>query len=148
MQLIGKVQRAGSGWKADWIFLDNGRVAGRDANAGSDARQVIASGADVANDALIRKYVRRVPPKPVVRVQSVSLTFSGIDNAREYLELIGYLERHPQVGRIVPVSATPGAVTFAVDLKDGLADFRSAAAREGVIFAIGEDDDGTQFDVH
>ena len=147
MQLIGKVQRAGSGWKADWVFVDNGRVTARDTNAGADARRVIASGADVANNALIRKYVRRVPPKPVVRAQTVSLTFSGIDNAQDYLRLIGYLERHPQIGRIVPQSATPATVTFALELKEGQAEFRRAAAREGVVFAIGEDDDDTQFDV-
>ncbi len=147
MQLIGKVQRAGPGWKADWVFVDNGRVSARDSSAGTDARRVIASGADVANDALIRKYVRRVPPKPVVRSQTASLTFGGIDNAQEYLALIGYLERHPQVGRIVPESARPGSVTFSLELKQGLADFRRAAAGEGVIFAIGDDEAGTQFDV-
>lgn len=148
MQLIGKVQRAGSGWKADWIFLDNGRVSARDGNAGPDARRVIASGADVANEALTRKYVRRVPPKPVVRSQTVSLSFSGIDNAAEYLELIGYLERHAQINRIVPESAGPGSAVFTVELKEGLASFHRAAAREGVITAIGEGEDGTQFDVH
>lgn len=147
MQLIGKVQRAGSGWKADWVFVDNGRVSAKDSNAGSDPRRVIASGADVVNDALIRKYVRRVPPKPVVRSQTVSLTFTGIDNAQEYLGLIGYLERHPQIGRIVPVSATPGSVVFTLELKEGLVKFRGAAAREGVITAVGEDEDSTQFDV-
>lgn len=147
MQLIGKVQRAGSGWKADWIFLDNGRVSTRDSSTNADARRAIASGADVANQALIRKYVRRVPPKPVVRSQSVRLTFGGIDNAQEYLELIGYLERHARIGRIVPESASPGTVVFTVELKDGLANFRRAAIADGVISAVGEDDDGTQFDV-
>ena len=141
------MQRAGSGWTADWVFVDNGRVSARDSSSSSDARRVIASGADVANEALIRKYVRRVAPKPVVRSQTVSLSFSGIDNAQEYLGLIGYLERHPQIGRIVPESAGPGAVAFTLELKEGLANFRRAAAREGVISAVGEDDDGTQFDV-
>ena len=148
MQLIGKVQRAGPGWKADWVFVDSGRISAKDTNAGSDARRVIASGADVVNEALIRKYVRRVPPKPVVRSQTVSLSFSGIDNAQEYLGLIGYLERHPQIGRIVPESATPDSVAFTLELKEGLANFRAAAQREGVISAVGEDEDGTQFDVH
>ena len=61
--------------------------------------------------------------------------------------MIGYLERHPQIGRIVPVSATPGSVVFTLELKEGLAKFRGAAAREGVITAVGEDEDSTQFDV-
>ena len=147
MQLIGKIQRAGPGWKADWIFVDNGRVAARDSDSDSDARRAIASGADAANDALTRKYVRRGPVKRVVRDQAVSLAFSGIDNAQGYLTLVGYLERHPQVGRIAPESAAPGSVVFALELKEGLASFRRTAAREGVIAAIGEDEDGTQFDV-
>ena len=85
--------------------------------------------------------------KPVVRNQVVTLVFGGIDNALEYLRLVGYLERHPQVGRIVPESAAPGSVVLALELKEGLASFRRAAAREGVIVAVGEDEDGTQFDV-
>ena len=145
MQLIGKVQRAGPGWKADWVFLDNGRATARDTSSSTDARRVIASGADVANEALIRKYVRRVPPKPVVRSQTVSLTFTGIDSAQEYLGLIGYLERHAQIGRIVPESADPGSAVFTLELKEGLTNFRNAAQREGVITAIG--DDSVQFDV-
>ena len=145
MQLIGKVQRAGPGWKADWVFLDGGRVSARGSNSDADARKAIAAGADVAGDALVRKYVRRVPPKPQPRPETFQITFSGIDNADEYLRLIGYLERHAQVGRIVPVSAAPGATVFLLELKEGLAGFRAAAAREGVVAAVGED--GSVFDV-
>ena len=92
-----------------------------------------------------RKYVRRVAPKPAPKPESYSLTFNGIDDAAEYLTLVGYLERHAQVGRIVPVSAAPGSVVFMVELKEGLDGFKRAAARDGVVSAT--DDDGTAFDV-
>ena len=147
MQLIGKVQRAGSGWKADWTFLDGGRVSARNSNTDADARRAIASGADVAGDALIRKYVRRVAPKPSP-AGSFRVTFTGIDDAGEYLRLIGYLENHPQVGTITPVSAAPDRAVFILQLKEGLAGFITAAGREGVVGAAGDDaGEGAVFDV-
>ena len=81
MQLIGKVQRAGPGWKADWVFLAGGRVSARGSNSDADAPKAIAAGADVAGDALVRKYVRRVPPKPQPRPETFQITFSGITRA-------------------------------------------------------------------
>lgn len=152
MQLIGKVQRAGSGWKADWTFLDNGRVAARESRTNSDARAVIATGADVAGDALVRKYVRRVAPKavpkPVDLSETVTVTFAGIQNANEYLRLIGYLEKHAQVGRIVPVRAGPEQAVFTLELKQGLAGFRNAVARDGVVAAVeGAEEGAVVFDV-
>lgn len=147
MQLIGKVQRAGAGWKGDWTFVDNGRVSGSSSNTDADARRVIAGGADVAAEALVRKYVRRVPPKPVARAENFQITFTGINSGEQYLRLIGYLERHPQVGRIVPVSAAPGSTVLVLELKEGLAGFRRAAAREGVVDAAGSDEAGTVFGV-
>ncbi len=138
MQLIGKVQRAGAGWKADWIFLDAGRVSARSSNTHGNARVAMAAGADVVGDALVRKYVRRVAPKPVAVAENVEVTFTGIDTANEYLALIGYLEKHRQVGRIVPVSAGPDRAVFQLELKEGLSGFRAATAREGVVSADGD----------
>ena len=75
------------------------------------------------------------------------LTFAGIDNANEYLRLIGYLERHAQVGRIVPVSAGPDRAVFQLELKQGLAAFRNDVARDGVVAAVEGDAEATVFDV-
>ncbi|MGY0505312.1 DUF2066 domain-containing protein [Luteimonas sp. e5] len=133
MQLIGKVQRAGSGWRADWIFVDNGRVLARRSETGADARRVIATGADVAGDALARKYARAtVPASPP---GDFRLVFSGIHSGSDYLRLVGYLERHSLVGTVVPVSAEGEQAVFVVHLKSGLAGFRRVIERDGVIAA-------------
>src|SRR3546814_1183876 len=38
MQLIGKLYRNDGGWKADWIFVDNGKVLSRWSADGTNAR--------------------------------------------------------------------------------------------------------------
>lgn len=61
MQLIGKLYRSGAGWTADWTFVDSGRVLATRSVSDGDARRAIASGADVAADALVQRYAK-VPP--------------------------------------------------------------------------------------
>ena len=48
MQLIGKVYRSDAGWKGDWTFVDNGKVLSTWSTTDTDARRVIATGADGA----------------------------------------------------------------------------------------------------
>ncbi len=149
MQLIGKLQRAGSGWKADWIFVDKGRVTARSSSSDGDARRAIASGAEVAGDALVRKYLRRAPPRPAASPEPVQVVFTGVNDASDYLRLIGYLERHKQVGGILPVSALPGRAVFVLELKEGVAGFRAAAEQDGMVVAAadGSDPDSDIFEL-
>src|SRR5690606_5150243 len=53
MQLIGKVYRHDGGWKADWTFVDDGRVLSRWSEEGGNARQAMVTGAD--GDADVRR---------------------------------------------------------------------------------------------
>ncbi|RMH94224.1 DUF2066 domain-containing protein [Lysobacter pythonis] len=139
MQLVGKLYRAGAGWKADWIFVDNGRVLARTSTGDGDARRAMSGGADMAADALTRKYARAtVPDSPP---GDFVVTISGIAGAGEYLRLIGWLEGHPLVGRIVPVSAEGGSVVLQLALRSGLPGFRRSLERDGVIVAVGDDAD-------
>jgi uncharacterized protein len=61
MQLIGKLYRDNGGWKADWIFVDGGRVLSEWSSEQRDARQALSSGADGAADALSRRYAKAPP---------------------------------------------------------------------------------------
>ena len=59
MQLVGKLYRVKEGWQADWIFVDGGKVLSRWTEKHADARRVMATGADGAANALVRRYAKR-----------------------------------------------------------------------------------------
>jgi hypothetical protein len=46
MQLVGKLYRAGSGWTADWAFVDDGKVLSTWSTTDGDARRAMSAGAD------------------------------------------------------------------------------------------------------
>ena len=124
MQLVGKLYRAGAGWKADWIFVDKGRVLSRSSTANADARRAMAGGADVAADALIRKYAR--PGKPVApaapavpKASVVTITLLGVHGTPDYLRAINYLDDVAGVKRVVPVSASPDSLVLQVTVDGG-----------------------------
>jgi hypothetical protein len=132
MQLIGKVYRSAEGWKADWTFVDNGKVLSSWSITDTDARRVIATGADGAADALTKRYAKRGTAGPP---GSYAVTFTGIHSSDDYMRLAGYLEKLAIVRKITPQRATPDGVTFSLDLTSGLSGFNRMADRDGVIVA-------------
>lgn len=132
MQLIGKVYRSGAGWKADWTFVDNGKVLSSWSTTDPDARRAIATGADGAADALTKRYARRGTAGPP---GSYAVTFTGIHSSDDYMRLTGYLDKLAIVRKITPQRATPDSVTFSLDLASGLSGFRRMADRDDVIVA-------------
>jgi hypothetical protein len=132
MQLIGKVYRSAEGWKADWTFVDNGKVLSSWSTTDTDARRVIATGADGAADALTKRYAKRGTAGPP---GSYAVTFTGIHSSDDYMRLAGYLEKLAIVRKITPQRATPDSVTFSLDLTSGLSGFNRMADRDGVIVA-------------
>jgi len=132
MQLIGKVYRNAEGWKGDWTFVDNGKVLSNWSTTDTDARRVIASGADGAADALTKRYAKRGTAGPP---GSYALTFTGIHSSDDYMRLAGYLDKLAIVRKITPQHATPDSVTFSLDLASGLSGFNRMADRDGVIVA-------------
>lgn len=136
MQLVGKLARDKAGWKADWTFVDNGKVLSRWGVVEADARRAMASGADGAADALVKRYAKRTPgtagPAGTYRV-----TFTGLGSADDYIRLVSHVQSLSVVRRITPVSAAPGQVVFDLDLVSGLAGFRRLADGD-VIAAEGE----------
>lgn len=120
MQLIGKLYRHDGGWKADWIFVDHGKVLSRWSETGSSARQVMASGADGTADALMKRYAKSSPAGPA---GTYRVAFTGLDSADDYVRLSGYLQQLAVVRGITPLSATPQTVAFNLELVSGLAGF-------------------------
>ncbi len=121
MQLIDKLYRSGGGWKADWTFVDNGRVLKTWSEEGAQARRVIASGADGAADALVRRYAKAssVGEPAIERV-----VVTGIHSANDYVRLASWLQSTSVVRGLRPLRATPDSLELELDLLTGLTGFR------------------------
>lgn len=140
MQLVGKLYRnAKGGWTADWIFQDAGKVLARSSNTDADARRAMSAGADVAADALIRKYAK--PGKPLAPPGEFVISFTGVDSTDDFIRLAAYLERLAVVKRATPVRAEPDVLVYELELVSGVAGLARAAAKDGVIEPAG--DEGT-----
>lgn len=135
MQLVGKLYRSKGGWTADWTFVDGGKVLLQKSVEQGDARRALASGADVAGDALSRKYARRnaVGPAGTYRV-----AFTGVDSADDFIRLSAYLQKLPVVRRITPVRAMPGAMEYDLELLTGIAGLKRMADEDVLIGGDGE----------
>lgn len=124
MQLVGKLYRSKGGWTADWTFVDGGKVLVQKSVEQGDARRALASGADVAGDALSRKYAKRnaVGPAGTYRV-----AFTGVDSAEDFIRLSAYLQKLPVVRKITPATATPTAIEYDLELVTGIAGLKRMA---------------------
>lgn len=136
MQLVGKLYRADGGWKADWIFVDNGRVLSRWSETGADARRVMASGANGAADALTRRYAKRAPAGPP---GAYRVAFTGLGSSDDYMRLSAYLQRLSVVRGMTPLRASEGVVEFELDLLSGLPGLARLVRSDGVLVAEGAD---------
>ncbi|MDR1074735.1 MAG: DUF2066 domain-containing protein [Xanthomonadaceae bacterium] len=133
MQLLGKLYRSGNGWAVDWTFIDNGRVLANSSNSGGDARQLLAGGADVAADALIKRYARTTASEPA---GTYRLVFTNLRSAGDYLLLSSTLQRMSVVRRIVPVRADGERLEVDLDLLTGISGFNRMLASESRIVAV------------
>ncbi len=121
MQLIGKLYRSGQGWKADWTFVDEGRVLSSWSEEGGQARSVIASGADGAADALVKRYAKA---SPVGEPGVERIMVTGINSASDYVRLSAWLQSTSVVQGIHPLRATPDSLELELDLLTGLPGLR------------------------
>ncbi|WP_243700021.1 DUF2066 domain-containing protein [Lysobacter sp. N42] len=138
MQLIGKLYRnPKGGWTADWIFQDAGKVLARSSSSDADARRAMAAGADVAADALIRRYAK--PAKPLAPPGEFTIAFTGVDSTDDFIRLAAYLERLAVVKRATPVSASPDALVYELELSSGLPGFTRSVVKDGVLEPAGEE---------
>jgi hypothetical protein len=135
MQLIGKLYRSKAGWTADWTFVDGGKTLQQKSVEEGDARRALASGADVAGDALSRKYAKRnaVGPAGTYRV-----AFTGVDSAEDFIRLAAYLQKLPVVRKVTPARATPSAIEYDLELVTGIAGLKRMADEEVLSGGDGE----------
>ncbi|HEY4582333.1 MAG TPA: DUF2066 domain-containing protein [Lysobacter sp.] len=139
IQLIGKLYRTPKGgWQADWVFLDNGRQLAKSSTADADARRAMAGGADLAADALIRKYAK--PGKALGPPGRYTVTFTGVGSTDDFIRLAAYLDRLAVVKRATPLRATEAGLTYELELASGLAGFGRAVAKDGLLEPVGDGD--------
>jgi hypothetical protein len=121
MQLIGKLYRQGSGWAADWTFVDHGKVLDRWSSDDRSALRAMAAGADGAADALARRYAKATPLGEPGRYR---VAFTGIDDAGDYMRLVAWLRGTSVVRSVTPLEAGPGTFEVELDLATGLPGLR------------------------
>ena len=122
MQLVGKLYRSKGGWKADWVFVDRGKVLKRWSTEEGDARRAMAGGADGAADALVRRYAKRAPGTGAPGTYPILVT--GIDSADDYIRLSSQLQQVAVVKRFVPLKATAQGLELSLDLSTGMGGFK------------------------
>ena len=132
MQLVGKLYRDAGAWKADWIFVDNGKVLSRWSESGANPRQLMAAGADGSADALMKRYAKRPETGPA---GTYRVAFTGLRSADDYVRLSGYLQGLVVVRAMRPASATAQRMEFDLELLSGLRGFDLMVGRDGVIAA-------------
>jgi uncharacterized protein len=137
MQLIGKLYRHEGGWKADWTFIDDGRVLSTWSNENRDARRAMAAGADGAADALTRRYAKAPPSSPPGKHR---VRFTGLASADDFIRLSAQLQAMSVVRGITPVRATPEALELELDLLTGLEGFRRVVDRDVLVEVEGDGD--------
>ncbi|GAB2503818.1 DUF2066 domain-containing protein [Pseudoxanthomonas sangjuensis] len=125
MQLVGKLYRSGGGWKADWTFVDRGKVLSTWSNSHADARQAMAAGADGAADALVKRYAKA--GATLGEAGTYRVTFTGIRNTDDYLRLSAALQKMSVVRKIVPVRVAGDSYEVDLDLLSGLPGFERLA---------------------
>ncbi|PPJ43424.1 DUF2066 domain-containing protein [Pseudoxanthomonas sp. KAs_5_3] len=121
MQLIGKLYRDKSGWTADWVFVDAGKVLAKWSVTDADARRAMSSGADGTADALVKRYGKRGTAGPA---GTYRVLFTGVRSTDDYLRLTGHLQKMAVVRRITPVRASGDTLELDLELVSGLAGFR------------------------
>lgn len=129
MQLVGKLYRGkAGGWTADWVFVDSGKVLANWSISDPDARRAMASGADGAADALVKRYAKAASAGPA-GVYRVSVT--GIGSADDYLRLSSVLQNTSVVRRIVPVQASGDRLELDLDLLSGISGLNRMLGSDG-----------------
>ncbi|MFT4198047.1 MAG: DUF2066 domain-containing protein [Pseudoxanthomonas sp.] len=140
MQLVGKLYRGKSGWVADWTFIDDGKVLATTSSDAADARRVLASGADVAADALVKRYAKVAPGGAPGTYRVV---IDGIRSNADYLRLAAALQQLSVVRRIAPVRASGDTLEADLDLLSGIPGLQRMLGDDGPL--VGGDGDPATF---
>ena len=119
--LIGRIYRSTSGWSAWWSLWQDGAELTRWPVTESDARKVIASGADNTAAFFAKRDSGRLNAG---RSGIVMMEVVSVDSANDYARVITFLESHASVRDVEVLMAAPGKLGLQVDLRSGVNAFR------------------------
>jgi uncharacterized protein len=144
-QVIGKVYRSVSGWSAQWVMTQNGAEVARWVDTKADPRQVIASGANGAADALAKRdsiyFASGAAGKHRIDV-------SGVNDGNDYIRLMTYLQQLAVIKRVQLLQATPETLRLELDMSTGINGFNSLIKSDNTLRAMQtqQDDDDAKDD--
>ena len=119
-QVIGKVYRSVSGWSAQWVMTQDGVEVARWVDTKSDPRQVIASGADGAADAIAKRDSVYLNTGVAGKYR---IDVIGVDNSQDFVRLMGYLQQMAIVKRVQVIQASPELLKLELDMNVGMKGF-------------------------
>ena len=139
-QVLGKVYRSVSGWSAQWVMTQDGSEVARWVDTKADPRQVIASGADGAADAIAKRdsvYLNTgVAGK--YRIDVV-----GVNESGDFIRLMGYLQQMAIVRRVQVIQATPELLRLELDMNVGMKGFNTMIGSGGTLRSSDSSSDAT-----
>lgn len=130
VQLIGRLYRSAGGWTAQWQLRESGSELTSIQRTAADAATVLAAGADMAADALGRRYRELsesgTPGQYLIVVR-------GITSAAQYARLMAYLDTVPLVRSVQPTLAEGDSLTLRLDLAAGMEGLRRLFASGAIL---------------
>ncbi len=134
--LVGAIWRQDTaavarGWVADWVFVDGGKELNKWTTKDSDARRAMASGADGAADALVRRYAKAGAATGAAGTYTIVVL--GLNSAEDYMRLAAGLRETPVVRNVTPVRASGDRLELSLELTTGLAGLNRMLGDNGVI---------------
>ncbi len=121
-QVIGKVYRSVSGWSAKWVMTQDGVEVARWVDTKADPRQVIASGADGAADAIAKRDSVYLNTGVAGKYR---IDVIGVGDSQDFIRLMGYLQQLAIVRRVQVIQATPELLRLELDMNVGIKGFRT-----------------------
>lgn len=125
VQLLGRLFRAGDGWRAQWRLLEQGGEIDRWTEAGDDARLLLAQAGERSADVLAVRFAELAASGPPGRYR---IRVVGLASAEDYVRVLGYLRGLSLVRGVAPVAASDEGLLLDLDLAAGLEGFTRLAA--------------------
>jgi uncharacterized protein len=129
-QLIGKVYRSVSGWSAQWLMTQDGVEVARWVDTKADPRQVIASGADGAADAIAKRDAVYLN---IGAAGKYRIDVLGVNDSQDFIRLMGYLQQMAIVKRVQVIQATPELLRLELDMNVGMKGFYTLIGTGGTL---------------
>ena len=129
-QVVGKVYRSVSGWSAQWVMTQDGAEVARWVDTKADPRQVIASGADGAADAIAKRDAVYLNTGVAGKYR---IDVVGVNESQDFIRLMGYLQQMAIVRRVQVIQATPELLRLELDMNVGMKGFYTLIGSGGTL---------------